>query len=152
MIQNGVSFEDALKKAQELTQKALLQKREVEKELERAKLDAKRAVEQAKFDAEQLVSKTRAQAYALIDELEKTKKAEKFTTEDKSRLKKSIKALEDEADPITKAKESDYKLPRKLKVGDNVLIFDIDKKAVVLEEPENGSVLVQAGIIKTRVK
>ncbi|MBQ0098654.1 MAG: endonuclease MutS2 [Oscillospiraceae bacterium] len=146
------SLDEELKKAQELTQKALLQKREVEKELERAKLDAKRAVEQAKFDAEQLVSKTRAQAYALIDELEKTKKAEKFTTEDKSRLKKSIKALEDEADPITKAKETDYKLPRKLKVGDNVLIFDIDKKAVVLEEPENGSVLVQAGIIKTRVK
>ncbi len=146
------SLDEELKKSQELTQKALLQKQEIEKELERAKQQAKRTVEQAKFDAEQLVSKTRAQAYALIDELEKTKKEEKFSTEDKSRLRKSIKALEDEADPIANAKENDYKLPRKLKVGDNVLIFDIDKKAVVLEEPEKGSVLVQAGIIKTRVK
>lgn len=146
------SLDEELKKSQELTQKALLEKQEIEKELERAKKEAKRTVEQAKFDAEQLVSKTRAQAYALIDELEKTKKAEKFSAEDKSRLKKSIKALEDEADPIANAKENDYKLPRKLKVGDNVLIFDIDKKAVVLEEPEKDSVLVQAGIIKTRVK
>ena len=33
-----------------------------------------------------------------------------------------------------------------------MLIFDIDKKAEVLEKPEKGTVLVQAGIIKTRVK
>ena len=44
-----------------------------------------------------------------------------------------------------------YTLPRPLKAGDNVLIFDIDKKASVLEEPRDGQVLVQAGIIKTRV-
>ena len=39
-----------------------------------------------------------------------------------------------------------------LQVGDTVLIFDIDKKATVLELPKDGDqVLVQAGIIKTRV-
>lgn len=53
-------------------------------------------------------------------------------------------------------KQSDgekYKLPRPLKVGDSVLIFDIDKNATVLAPPtKDGMVLVQAGIIKTRVK
>ena len=63
-----------------------------------------------------------------------------------------MKALEETADPVKESEKSDYKLPRELKVGDNVLIFDIDKKAVVLEKPEKGTVLVQAGIIKTRVK
>ena len=39
-----------------------------------------------------------------------------------------------------------------MKPGDSVLIYDIDKKAVVLEVPENGkNVLVQAGILQTRV-
>ena len=32
-----------------------------------------------------------------------------------------------------------------------MLIYDIDKDATVLEEPKDGFVLVQAGIIKTRV-
>ena len=32
-----------------------------------------------------------------------------------------------------------------------MLIFDIDKNATVLEAPKDGQVLVQAGIIKTRV-
>lgn len=32
-----------------------------------------------------------------------------------------------------------------------MLIFDIDKNAVLLEDPKDGTVLVQAGIIKTRV-
>ena len=43
-------------------------------------------------------------------------------------------------------------LPRPLQVGDTVLIYDIDKIATVLDVPKNGDqILVQAGIIKTRV-
>ena len=61
-----------------------------------------------------------------------------------------MRNLEDTADPVKDPKQSSYKLPRDLKVGDSVLIFDIDKKAEVLELPDKGQVLVQAGIIKTR--
>ena len=62
-----------------------------------------------------------------------------------------MRNLEDTADPVKDAKQGTYKLPRDLKIGDSVLIFDIDKKAEVLELPDKGQVLVQAGIIKTRV-
>ena len=62
-----------------------------------------------------------------------------------------MRDLEDTADPVKNNENSSYKLPRDLKIGDSVLIFDIDKKAEVLELPEKGQVLVQAGIIKTRV-
>ncbi len=43
-------------------------------------------------------------------------------------------------------------LPRPLKIGDTVLIFDIDKQATVIGLPKNSDqVEVQAGIMKTRV-
>ncbi|MFR1213707.1 MAG: MutS2/Smr-associated SH3 domain-containing protein [Acutalibacteraceae bacterium] len=43
-------------------------------------------------------------------------------------------------------------MPRLLKIGDAVLIFDIDKQATVIGLPKNSDqVEVQAGIMKTRV-
>lgn len=45
-----------------------------------------------------------------------------------------------------------YKLPRKLKKGDTVLVRDIDKKGTVCSEPDDsGNVYVQMGIMKTKV-
>ena len=143
---------DELEKAREATLAAQRDKAEAEKALERAKADAKREVDMAKHKAQELAARTRAQAYAIIDELEQAKKEKRYEAEQKSKFKSGMKALEETADPIKESDRGDYKLPRELKVGDNVLIFDIDKKAVVLEKPEKGSVLVQAGIIKTRVK
>ncbi len=140
---------EEIEKARKATLEAEAKRAEAEKALERAKADAKRETDYAKQKAQELAAKTRAQAYALIDELEK---AQKYQAEEKAKFKSGLKALEETADPIKEAEKSDYKLPRELKVGDNVLIFDIDKKAVVLEKPEKGTVLVQAGIIKTRVR
>ena len=143
---------DELEKARQATLDALNKQAQAEKELERAKIESKREVDMAKHKAQELAAKTRAQAYAIIDELEQAKKEKKYEAEQKSKFKAGMKELEETADPIKESEQGDYKLPRALKVGDNVLIFDIDKKAVVLEKPEKDSVLVQAGIIKTRVK
>jgi len=143
---------DELEKARQATIDAQAKQAQAEKELERAKQEAKREVDMAKHKAQELAAKTRAQAYAIIDELEQAKKEKRYEAEQKSKFKSGMNALEETADPIKESEQSDYKLPRELKVGDNVLIFDIDKKAVVLEKPEKDSVLVQAGIIKTRVK
>ena len=143
---------DELEKAREATLAAQQKQAQAEKELERAKVESKREVEMAKHKAQELAAKTRAQAYAIIDELEQAKKNQRYEAEQKAKFKTGMKALEETADPIKESEQGDYKLPRPLQVGDNVLIFDIDKKAVVLEKPEKDSVLVQAGIIKTRVK
>ena len=143
---------DELERARQATLAAQQKQAEAEKALERAKADAKREVDMAKHKAQELAAKTRAQAYAIIDELEQAKKEKRYEAEQKQKFKSGMKALEETADPIKESEQGDYKLPRALKVGDNVLIFDIDKKAVVLEKPEKDSVLVQAGIIKTRVK
>ena len=143
---------DELERAREATLAAQQKQAQAEKELERAKIESKREVEMAKHKAQELAAKTRAQAYAIIDELEQAKKHQRYEAEQKAKFKTGMKALEETADPIKESEQGDYKLPRPLQVGDNVLIFDIDKKAVVLEKPEKDSVLVQAGIIKTRVK
>ncbi len=143
---------DELERAREATLAAQQKQAQAEKELERAKVESKREVEMAKHKAQELAAKTRAQAYAIIDELEQVKKHQRYEAEQKAKFKTGMKVLEETADPIKESEQGDYKLPRPLQVGDNVLIFDIDKKAVVLEKPEKDSVLVQAGIIKTRVK
>lgn len=143
---------EEIERARKATADAQVKQAEAEKALERAKADAKREIDYAKQKAQELTAKTRAQAYALIDELEKAQKEKRYQAEEKAKFKSGLKALEETADPIQNAEKIDYKLPRELRVGDNVLIFDIDKKAVVLEKPEKDSVLVQAGIIKTRVK
>jgi DNA mismatch repair protein MutS2 len=150
--QSRKELSDELERARQATSAAVQKQAEAKKALERAKADAKRELDMAKHKAQELAAKTRAQAYAIIDELEQAKKNKKYEAEQKQKFKTGMKTLEDTADPIKESEQGDYKLPRELKVGDNVLIFDIDKKAVVLEKPEKGTVLVQAGIIKTRVK
>ena len=68
-------------------------------------------------------------------------------------MRQGLRELEDSADPIVERSQENYVLPRPLKVGDTVLIADIDKKGTVLRLPDSsGNVEVQAGIIKTRVK
>lgn len=129
--------------------------REAQAARDRAEKDAKHEIERAQREAAALVQKTRQQAQGLLDELDalRREKNAMLTAEQKARLKAGIRSLEKASDPVReKRADEDYVLPRPLQVGDNVLIYDIDKAAVVLELPKTGDqVLVQAGIIKTRV-
>lgn len=139
--------------ARKLTQQANTEKQKAQNELEKAKKQAEYEIEKAKKEAERIVSQTKAQAYALMDEMEKARKAKPDDTTAKTKLRQGIKSMEDTADPIQEAKQSDYKLPRPLKIGDDVVIYDIDKDAVVLALPDKDNMVqVQAGIIKTRVE
>ena len=144
---------EELEKARKAVAEAEAKKAEAEKALERAKADAKREIDEARRKAQELAARTRAQAYAVIDELEKAKKDKRYGAEQKAKFKSGMKALEDTADPVHEdTSDKDYTLPRELKIGDNVLIADLNKKAVVLDQPDKGMVMVQAGAMKTRVK
>ncbi len=148
------NLEKQLENVQRLTQKANTEKQKAENELAKAKKKAEEEIRRAKEEAERIVSKTKVQAYALMDEIDKLKKnREKADSQAKTKLRQGIKQIEESSDPIEKQKSSDYKLPRPLKVGDDVLIYDIDKDAIVLELPDKDNMVkVQAGIIKTRVE
>lgn len=148
------SLERQIENAQRLTQKANTEKQKAENELEKARKRAESEIERAREEAERIVSRTKAQAYALMDELDKAKKARDDSAETRAKLRRSLNEIEDSSNPVDNKKPAEeYTLPRPLKVGDNVLIYDIDKDAVVLELPDKDDmVLVQAGIIKTRVE
>ncbi|MBR1481993.1 MAG: endonuclease MutS2 [Ruminococcus sp.] len=148
------SLEKQVENANRLTALANTEKQRAENEARRARADAEREIERAKQEAQRIVSRTRAQADALMEELEKARREKEMTAEQRARLRQNIDRMEAHADPVKLRQTSDeeYVLPRPLQVGDEVLIFDIDKNATVLAPPNrDGQVLVQAGIIKTRV-
>lgn len=145
------SLEKQLENANRLTAKANTEKQKAENELQKSKEQAKKELERAKQQAQNIIDKTRRQAELLMEELEKARKQKELSSADRSKLRKEIQKMEDSADPITKREDESYRLPRPLKAGDSVLIYDIDKKATVLSPPDKDNmVLVQAGIIKTR--
>ncbi len=148
------SLERQVENANRLTAKANTEKQKAENELKRAKEDAEREVERARQEAQRIISRTRAQADALVEELERARKEKELSAESRSKLRRDIDQMEAHADPVKlkNTPNEEYKLPRPLKAGDEVLIYDIDKNATVLTPPnKDGMVLVQAGIIKTRV-
>ena len=118
-----------------------------------AEAQAKKEIDRARQEAAQIVQKTRQRADALVGELEelRSQKNKQLSAEQKARLRSGLKELESSSDPVHQRRDDNYVLPRPLVVGDEVLLYDIDKEATVLELPKDGTVLVQAGIIKTRV-
>ncbi|WP_283607711.1 endonuclease MutS2 [Faecalispora anaeroviscerum] len=129
--------------------------REAREYRERLEREAAKEMEQARERAAQLVARTRAQADAMLEELEEMKRqgAKSMTAEQRARMKAGMRDLESASDPVSQKESETYVLPRPLKAGDDVLIFDIDKEGTVIETPapDDKKVLVQAGIIKTRV-
>jgi len=118
--------------------------------------EADKEIEKAHRQAAELVARTRGQIDAFLNELDELKKQHNKTlsAEQKAKLKSGLRSLEETADPIhRKEEEGEYVLPRPLKVGDTVLLYDIDKQGTVLQLPEGSgqNVLIQAGIIQTRV-
>ena len=116
-------------------------------------------VQKAKEQAMRIVSDVQGQANALMDELNqirKEKDREAFSQKAiaaRSQLKSKLDKIHDAANPITERENISYTLPRPIKPGDTVLIVDIDKEGTVLQAPDkSGNVLVQAGIIRSRVK
>lgn len=118
----------------------------------RTEQKCKNEIEKAKERAVKIVESTKHQADFIIDEIEKLKQKSEISKSELNSLRKDIDNLEHKADPVEKRDNTGYTLPRKLKRGDSVLIFDIDKKGTVVDINEKTkSVTVQAGIIKTRV-
>ncbi len=166
--EESTRFEDVVEKLETTRQQLENERREVEQlraearriqsEMQRKKEELERTrqteLEKARTEARNLTARTRAQAEALLEELENQRKKQDAadTAEARAALRAGLKAMENQADPVEKKTEEAYKLPRPLKKGDRVLIYDIDKNAIVVTPPDkSGMTEVQAGIIKTRV-
>lgn len=146
-------MEEELQSLRASAERAKQSEQEAQRLKEEAEAQFQKEVERARQEAAQIVQKTRRQADALLNELEdlRRQKDKQLSAEQKARLRSGLKEMESASDPVHQRRDDNYTLPRPLQVGDDVLIYDIDKDATVLEEPKDGFVLVQAGIIKTRV-
>ena len=162
----NTKFEDVVRSLEETRQKLEEEKAQAEalrlqavkanesaqEQKKRIEANAAKEIEIARRQASNLVARTRAQIDALMEEMDQLRKQKSLTPEQKAKLNRGIRALEDMADPVHKKEKEDYVLPRPLKIGDTVLIFDIDKQATVIGLSKNSDqVEVQAGIMKTRV-
>lgn len=153
--QSRQKLETERRQAQEQNAEARRISEEAREYRERLEREAAKEIEQARERAAQLVARTRAQADALLEELEEMKRqgAKSMTAEQRAKMKAGMRDMESASDPVSRKEPETYVLPRPLKAGDDVLIFDIDKEGTVVETPapDDKKVLVQAGIIKTRV-
>ena len=114
--------------------------------------------EKARVSAMQIVESCRMQSDALLNELNEIRKQKdktefsKMASNAKSKNRSALDKMYDTANPVQSREHKEYKLPRPLKRGDHVLIFDIDKKGILASDTDsNGNVFVQAGIMKTKV-
>ena len=127
---------------------------QLEKELD--ELNEKKAgeLEKARVQAMRIVESCRMQSDELLGQLEDMRKQQNKAdlASAKSRQKSAMGKMYDTANPVQQRERKEYKLPRPLKRGDKVLIFDIDKTGILASDPDSsGNVFVQAGIMKTKV-
>ena len=127
---------------------------QLEKELD--ELNEKKAgeLEKARVQAMRIVESCRMQSDELLSQLEDMRKQQNKAdlASAKSRQKSAMGKMYDTANPVQQRERKEYELPRPLKRGDKVLIFDIDKTGILASDPDSsGNVFVQAGIMKTKV-
>ena len=95
--------------------------------------------EKARVQSERILEQTRYKANALLNELEDLKKQMTASTASmqlsnaKKSINKTVSDIEKISDPVIKKHDEEYVLPRELLVNDEVLIFDLGKKATVLQ-------------------
>ncbi|MEG2571072.1 MAG: Smr/MutS family protein, partial [Clostridia bacterium] len=123
--------------------------------------DKNAALARAKAEAERLITAARKTADAVfleLDELKKKRqKSENYQLENDARvaLRRSLNEAEKGLDAIRGEKKiaAAPKPPRPLRVGDIVELIAYETRGEVLEVPDkNGSLQVQAGALKVRVK
>lgn len=145
--------EEAARLRAEYEAKSAAAKSEAEAMLSRAA----RELETAQARAAGLVESARASSeyiFAQLDEVRRQRESERLgehLAATRRAVRDHLKENEDRFNPVTERKNEEYKLPRPLKKGDEVYLVDIDKKGVLLADPDKGgNVQVQAGIIRTR--
>ena len=126
------------------------QLRQSEETAEKLKREYDKKIDEANAMARAITDDAREKANRLIGELEQMIKDKNA---DASKLRAAAKSGFKELDKISANATVDdgYVLPRELVIGDEIILRDIGRDAVVLQKPDNGEVLVQAGIVKMRV-
>ncbi len=135
-------------------------RKDAERELQKRLSASEKLVEDARRKAQAMVDSAKISSDFILEQMDKVKKAkesEKLSEElaaARREIREHLRTHSDDFDPVEVRKNAEqYVLPRALRRGDEVIIVSLGKKAVVMEDaPKNAkAVLVQAGIIKTKI-
>ncbi|MBE6690268.1 MAG: endonuclease MutS2 [Ruminococcaceae bacterium] len=139
-------------------------------ELESNRADAQKLLDRTKAQTDKLLSDAQSKATALVEsarassefvfqqleQVRRERESERLGEHlDATRraVRAHLKENESRFNPVEERSNEAYKLPRPLRKGDEVYLVDIDKKGVLLSDPDHGgNVMVQAGIIRTKSK
>ncbi len=131
---------------QELLQAAERERKNAERELQSARSKADALVQSAKASSDYI--------FAQLEEVRRARESERLgerLDETRRAVRAHLRENEDRFNPVEERSNENYQLPRPLKKGDEVYLVDIDKKGVLISDPDHsGNVQVQAGIIKTK--
>jgi len=154
-----------MEKKQEQTQFELKKARREMAEAKKIKAEAEqlreKELERVKAEAQKITQAATREANALLLEIEKFRKEQKqakdaseLARRAKASMKRGLDSIGQATDPIIEYEDDgDYVLPRPLEIGDNVLIYDLQKQATVTKlADKNNNVEVLSGAVKMRIK
>ena len=168
------SFENVIEKLE--TSRVQMEKEREEakrlrEEFERFKADAEAEIRKKTAAAEQEAEKARKRAAAMVasakascdflyDQMEKMRRAQESAkaAEELEAARRAVRdhlrATGDTYDPIEEPVEGDgdYVLPRPLHKGDRVRLVTVNKEGELTDEPKNGMVTFQAGVLRVRAR
>ena len=168
------SFENVIEKLE--TSRVQMEKEREEakrlrEEFERFKADAEAEIRKKTAAAEQEAEKARKRAAAMVasakascdflyDQMEKMRRAQESAkaAEELEAARRAVRdhlrATGDTYDPIEEPVEEDgdYVLPRPLHKGDRVRLVTVNKEGELTDEPKNGMVTFQAGVLRVRAR
>ncbi len=154
------ALEEEREQVKESLRRARADEQRAKNELDKIEADKARQIEIAGREASQIVEQTKAQANALLDELEgirKEKDKASFSQDvltARGDVKRGFRKMYETANPVVEEKsDKDYALPRALCIGDTVEIMGSGQKGTVVSDVDkSGSVFIQLGTMRTKVK
>ncbi len=145
--------------AEKLKREAELLKTAASKSLAEAEKSKAIILEKAKNDASYIIDDVRYKSNKLLSELEDAKRdmtqqnALDMVMKARESVGKTVRDMENTSDPVGERNKENYVLPRELHVGDHVVLFDLNEKALVEQISKDGKkVLVAIGSAKTWTK
>jgi len=156
---NRMEMERSAKKTEQMRREYEEMKRGAEEQIRRDRAAAEKELEKARAQAANILASAKASSeyiFSQIEDLQKKKESRRLAEEledARRRIRINLKESDAFIDPIIKQEVSDYTLPRPLKVGDRVILINLDMQGTVTAiADKDGMVAVQAGIIKTKVR
>ncbi len=150
-------MEHEKQQAQQLRLEYEAYKKEADEKIARDLARAEKEVQHAHEQAVRIVESAKASERFILEQMETLQKQresenlKEHIAKTRQNIRLYLRENASDIDPVNETVVQDYELPRPLKVGDQVILVNINKAGVVTAAPDkNGDVMVKAGMLKTK--